>query len=721
MSLLAQAEDVSIMDNRILDEWVLPFGQWIDQMVDWIDQNMGGVLDVIRWPFAFLIENMVDNFIAEISWVWVCLGFFLIGSLIRNVKVGATAALALAGCGLLGTNYWFETARTIGMIMVAVILCAIVGIPVGIMCGRFDGVWNVVRPTLDAMQVVHPFVYMLPVIFFFSFGVVPGTMVTMVFAIPPLIRLTNLGIRQVPEDVVEASRAFGAPELRVLTDVQLPLARPAIMTGLNQTLLLSISMIGIAAIMGAGGLGLLVFRAVSNLDVALAASAGLALFLVAVVLDRISQPEADDGGSLYTRIQQAWAHRSDPETLLDEVESQAVAARDAAAAKARGDYAPIDPSERVGMAAAAAGAVLAMASTFMTWGSEAGVITGYARVVDQNATGDSANLSGQSFNGFAASGGSWFGYITFAAGLFVVVSAVKAFMTPGKGPRWFSPDGAMYAAGAAVGASLGYFLAAPSDFSTNYVRGPGALLAVIGSLIALAGAAYWLTNAPFSPFRPLAPGVGVGRLMGGAAAVALVVIAVFSGWSFDKRANTIISAELQAELDQVLLDVENGVLSEAIAAQTIQRLNNSAIKSELIVIDGKASEGAGLGLVTLGFIVLGGLLLIPAAGVGVTDQNRQWVWSTLSASAGFATMALTTGWVVTIMRAADRRFFSGAGAFLAFVAGFFMLASSRALIAEFRRRKVYEELMDEIIEAEIAGVDLDDALEPQLVSAGGDL
>ena len=132
------------------------------------------------------------------------------------------------------------------MVFVAVLLCAIVGIPLGIACGRIDAVWNVVRPVLDAMQVVHAFVYMLPVIFFWSIGVVPGTMVTMVFALPPLIRLTNLGIRQVPEEVVEASRAFGATELRVLTDVQLPLARPALMTGLNQTLLMSIAMIGIA-------------------------------------------------------------------------------------------------------------------------------------------------------------------------------------------------------------------------------------------------------------------------------------------------------------------------------------------------------------------------------------------------------------------------------------------------------------------------------------------
>ena len=699
MGFLAQeVENVSITDNKILDEWVLPFGQWIDQMVDWIDQNMSGPLSVIRWPFEFLLENLVDNFIADISWIWVCLGFFIVGSLVRNVKIGVTAAVALAGCGLLGTNYWFETARTIGMILVAVILCALIGIPIGIMCGRFDGVWNVVRPTLDAMQVVHAFVYMLPIIFFFSFGVVPGTMVTMIFAIPPLIRLTNLGIRQVPEDVVEASRAFGAPEMRVLIDVQLPLARPAIMTGLNQTLLLSISMIGIAAIMGAGGLGLLVFRAVSNLDVALAASAGLALFLVAVVLDRISQPEAGDGGSLFTRIQKAWAHRSDPETLLDEVETKALAERDAEAAKNRGDYAPLHSAETIGMGAAILGGLLAVVSVFMTWGSEAGVISGYARQADENGQ----NLVGVASNGFAASGGSWFGYIVFAAGLYLIASAVKSYMTPGRGIRWLSPDGAALAAGAAFGASLAYWMANPSNVSTDYVAGSGVLVAVVGSLIALTGAVYWLANAPYGPLRPLADGIGYGRIVGASAAVAIAVIAIFSGWTFDKRANTIISDDLQAQLDEVVRQVEDGELNEAIAAQTIQRLNNSAIKSELVVIDGKAENGAGLGWPTLLLAILGAGLLLPAAGVGITDHRQQWVWSALSASAGLAIMSLATAWVVAIMRVADPRFFSGAGAFLAFLAGFFLLAASRGTLGEFRRRKVYEDLLDEIIEQEIA-------------------
>ncbi|WP_420626432.1 ABC transporter permease [Candidatus Poriferisodalis sp.] len=275
-------------------------------------------MGVIEWPFAKLLATSSwTNGCCKLSWLTVCLAVFLLGWLVRNFQVGRHGVHRIAHLRAAGrAAYWRQTALTIGFISVAVLLCVIVGIPIGVLCGRVDSAWKVVRPVLDAMQVVHSFVYMLPFIFFFGIGFVSATMVTMTFALPPLIRLTNLGIRQVPEDVVEASRAYGAPEWRVLTDVQLPLARPAIMTGLNQTLLLAISMLGIAAIMGAGGLGRLLFTAISNLDIALAGSAGLAFFLVAVVLDRLSQPESSDSGNLLSRITQAWANRRTPEKLL---------------------------------------------------------------------------------------------------------------------------------------------------------------------------------------------------------------------------------------------------------------------------------------------------------------------------------------------------------------------------------------------------------------------
>ncbi len=697
MTILAQEENVGLFDNKILDQFEIPIGGWVDQMVDWIDLNMGWLLDIIRWPFAFLLDNVVDNFIASISWVWVCLAFFVIGSLVRNVKIGAFAAVALAMCGLLGTNYWEETARTIGMILVAVMLCALVGIPLGVLCGRFDGVWQVVRPTLDAMQVVHAFVYMLPIIFFFSFGVVPGTMVTMIFALPPLIRLTNLGIRQVPEDVVEASRAYGAPELRVLMDVQLPLARPAIMTGLNQTLLLAISMIGIAAIMGAGGLGLLVFRAVSNLDIALAASAGLALFLVAVVLDRISQPEADDGLNMFTRIKMAWAHRKDPEVLLATAEANKAAA-DAEEEKKKesGAYASVRPQEQQIMFAAAGAAVIAALSTFLTWGSNAGHASSYARRDDEVLD----TLQGVGSDGLAASGGSWFGVFVLVGALMVLASVGYSMYKPGEGPRWFSPDGAMMSAGLAFGGAIGFHwmqvkptVAAAAEASngelSGFSTGIGAYLGLIAALGMLVACALWVRIAPFSPLRPMKPVIGYGRLFGGVVAFLLVVIALFSGWSFDRRADTVLTPELQAELDEVRRQVDEGELAAAIGAQNIQNIQNRAQASELIIIDGISEDGSRLGWLSLALSAVGLGLLLPAAGVMGINDRKQWGWSTFSAAAGWAAMAVAGGWVISILRVADAKFVSGAGSFLVLVAGFFLFASNRGVLNEFRRKKVY--------------------------------
>ncbi|MEM7091897.1 MAG: ABC transporter permease subunit [Actinomycetota bacterium] len=454
-SLLAQQIDdgrkidPSIVDNEWLDEVTLHFGEWVSQTVNWTDQNLGPILDTIRWPFQFLFDLLMNEdpdrtAIMDIPWYWVAIGFFVIGSIARNTRVGLMVALMVATCGVLGPDYWSVTAKTFGMVAVSVFLCTIIGVPLGILCGRIDAVWNVVRPTLDAMQVVHSFVYMLPFIFFWGVGEVSATMVTMVFALPPIVRLTNLGIRQVPEDVVEASRSYGASEPRVLFDVQLPLARPAIMTGLNQTLLLSISMLGIAAIMGAASLGTLLLRAISSQNLPLAASGGLAFFLVAVVLDRISQREIDDGKNLLERMRDAWSYRSNPEELeglvaheaaqraavaeakseaKSEAEANAAAAAEAAAAAAAETAepderpVPVGSTERLGLMLGAIGGIGAVISVFLPWGSDAGLIAAWGRSADET------ELIGQSFTGIEASGGNVFGVLVL---LFAFLAAMAA-------------------------------------------------------------------------------------------------------------------------------------------------------------------------------------------------------------------------------------------------------------------------------------------------------
>jgi glycine betaine/proline transport system permease protein len=170
-----------------------------------------------------------------------------------------------------------------------VVFCAVVGIPLGILAARSDRFATIIRPILDIMQTIPAFVYLVPIVMLFGVGIVPGIIATIVFAMPPIIRLTNLGIRQVRSELVEAAYAFGSTPWQVLWAVQFPLALRTIMAGLNQTLMLSLSMVVIAALIGSGGLGLIVYTGLGRLDVGSAALGGIGIVLLAIVLDRITQ------------------------------------------------------------------------------------------------------------------------------------------------------------------------------------------------------------------------------------------------------------------------------------------------------------------------------------------------------------------------------------------------------------------------------------------------
>ncbi len=611
-----QARGLGLFDNEWPGSFTLPFGEWFVQLVEWAQYNpvTSKIGDIIEWPFSSLFKLILSDrvgrdSITTVPWLWVIIGVFIIGSVARNTRVGLSAAVMLGTCGFLGTgtisgDFWYQTSRTIGMILVAVLLCAIVGVPVGILSGRIDAVWTVVRPTLDAMQVVHSFVYMLPFIFFFGIGEVSATMVTMVFAVPPIVRLTNLGIRQVPEDVVEAARAYGATELRVLTDVQLPLARPAILTGLNQTLLLSIAMLGIAALMGAGGLGKLLFRAINNFDLRLAAGGGLAFFLVAVTFDRITQSEADDGIGFFTKLNQAWVFRADPEGLL---EARAANNDDSPAEEAQEPaerLMPVESGERTGLMIAAIGSAIAFLSIFLTWGSDAGLVSGWGRSRD-------LGLPGESFNGITASGGTFFGIFVGVLSLLALLAAVRPMISipasaanvmvriqgialagiigaiaiiwvlnmadvgfgpfPDLGLALFGvavvaillelyatgtprlgADGALIAALGATGAALGYLFLRTAPGAGDYSDGIGVYVAIIGGIIAVAGALMATLRAPYASRRPLPLTVSYGRIAGAAAALLLVVGGAMLtgnddtktefGWYFD------LTEEFQADL-----------------------------------------------------------------------------------------------------------------------------------------------------------------------------
>ncbi len=687
-------ESVPFWDNAILDAWEIPFGSWMDEMVSWSVANLGTLLDIIEWPFSFLFRNFVNGpeyhpwwEITDMSWVLVCGGVLVVGMITRNLKVGIALALLLAVCGLLGNEFWEETVTTIGLIVVAVVICAIVGIPLGVLSGRIDGVWKVVRPVLDAMQVVHAYVYIIPFIFFFGLGPEPATMVTMVFAIPPLIRLTNLGVRQVPADVVEASRAYGASELRVLIDVQIPLARPAIMTGLNQTLLLAISMIGIAAIMGASGLGLLVYRAVLNIDTPLSTSAGLALFIVAVVLDRISQTEAGEGANLFARIRAAWAHRRDPEVLLDETPAEDIITDLAV----EGTPAPVENAERAGVLIALVGAVVGLVSVFLPWGRDSGRISAYGREFD-------LDLGGMTFNGLAAEGGSFLGIAVLAMSLLIVGSALTTLTKPGEVARWFGADGALMFAAGLLASAVGYLWIDPPTDAVSHSHGIGVWMALGGGIVAVAGAAVWMRNAPYSPLRPLRSTVSITRILLSVGIFGMVLAAGLSSWSVDTRVASVITPELQAEMDRLEQEARADPSKAALNATEIAALAAEAQRKNPIRTDGFDEAGPRLGYLTMWLGVVALLLNLPAAGLLGRDERRRWRSSVAVSALGVGVMLVSAGWIASLVRVSDPNFVSGPGSFLCLLAGFFLFASSRWVLREFRRTKVYageRSLMDQ--------------------------
>ena len=690
MTVLAQAANDAggsvthdLSDNRVLEDFRIPFGKWIDQAVDWIVVNLDWLLAIIEWPFVVLNEILVESILEPISWVWVVLFFFVIGTLIRNVQVGLFAAVSLSVCGLLGNTFWLETARTIGFIGVAVFLCVLIGIPIGVACGRVDAFWQAVRPVLDAMQVVHSFVYMLPFIYFWGIGTVSATMVTMVFALPPLIRLTNLGVRQVPADVVEASRAYGAPEWRVLFDVQIPLARPAIMTGINQTLLLAISMLGIAAIMGAGGLGRLLFQALSRQDVALGASAGLAFFLVAVVLDRISQTEASDKGSLFRRIRMAWIHRLDPEKLLanENVEAPAEPSDND---EVEESFAEVSAKERPWMLVSALGGFLAIVSVFLTWTQDGGFISAHGRRSDES-------IAGESFSGLAASGGSWFGYLTLAFGLMVVAAVVTTSLAPGRGPRFLTTDGALIGSLGLLVMMVCYMLASPVA-GTSPGTGTGVYLALASGLIATGGSLMWIRHAAHAPLHPLSLKIGWVRIIGATIATLMILIGAFSGWSFDERTDLVVSAETEEKIDELRRRAEESPADAGAIAAEISVLQAQLDITELVITDGVSDKGARFGIWTLIAGLIGLATTLPAAGLLGRDEQRQWRWSTVTAGIGAGVAATAFSWIFVHVRSADPKYVIGVGSFLTMIGGCMLAATALAVLKEFRRAKIYSDL-----------------------------
>jgi len=269
-------------------DWLtIPLDQWVETFVkDWLVPNFRPFFQAIKWPVEQTLVWL------EAALQGIPMPVFLVLTVLvawRSAGRGVAIFSFIALLFLDLINVWPETMTTLAMIITAVLFCAIVGVPIGIAAARSDKVAAAIRPILDIMQTIPPFVYLVPIVMLFGVGVVPGVIATIIFALPPIVRLTNLGIRQVQEELVEAAYAFGSSPRQVLWDIQVPLALRTIMAGLNQTLMLALSMAVIAALIGAGGLGLTVYTGLGRLDVGAATEGGIGIVLIAIILDRITQ------------------------------------------------------------------------------------------------------------------------------------------------------------------------------------------------------------------------------------------------------------------------------------------------------------------------------------------------------------------------------------------------------------------------------------------------
>ncbi|PNH97940.1 choline ABC transporter permease subunit [Vibrio diazotrophicus] len=270
---------------NIITEHKIPLGSWMETGVDWLTINASGFFDTI----SFLLESIIMLLVDIFKWMPPAAPILLTAAIAwwlhRSVSlvVFIIAALLL----ILNLGYWQEMLETFVMVFSATTISVLIGVPLGIMAAHRPWVYTLMRPILDLMQTVPTFVYLIPTLVLFGLGVVPGLISTIIFAIAAPIRLTYLGVTRVPEELIEAGKAFGANRTKLLYKVELPAALPSIMAGITQCIMLSLSMVVIAALVGADGLGKPVVRALNTVNISQGFEAGLAIVLVAIILDRL--------------------------------------------------------------------------------------------------------------------------------------------------------------------------------------------------------------------------------------------------------------------------------------------------------------------------------------------------------------------------------------------------------------------------------------------------
>ncbi len=291
-----QAEPFSLLDP-FREAWI-PLDSWVETGIDWLVHNFRPAFQAIRVPVDLTLSGL-EAALQGIPAPLMILLFALLAWQFTGARMGIMAAISLVVVGAIGA--WSQAMVTLALVLTSLLFCLLLGLPTGIWLARSERAARIVRPLLDAMQTTPAFVYLVPIVMLFGIGNVPGVVVTIIFALPPIVRLTSLGIRQVPADLVEAAESFGASPRQLLFKVQLPLAMPTIMAGINQTLMLALSRVVIASMIAVGGLGQMVLRGIGRLDMGLAAIGGVGIVILAIILDRLTQSLGRDARERGTR------------------------------------------------------------------------------------------------------------------------------------------------------------------------------------------------------------------------------------------------------------------------------------------------------------------------------------------------------------------------------------------------------------------------------------
>jgi len=268
-----------------LTETKIPVGRSAKWAVDWLTENGATFFSAVENTLAFIISGILAAL--QYPPALVVVGAICLIAYLLQRSILITIVVAAGLLFIINQGYWEQTTQTLTLVLASAFMCMLIGVPIGIFLAHHPRAYSMVRPVLDLMQTLPTFVYLIPAIIFFGLGMVPGLIATLVFVIPAPIRLTQLGISSTPKAMLEAGQAFGASKRQLLWKVELPSAMPQIMAGLTQTIMLSLSMVVIAALVGADGLGVPVLRALNTLNIAKGFEAGFVIVVVAILLDRL--------------------------------------------------------------------------------------------------------------------------------------------------------------------------------------------------------------------------------------------------------------------------------------------------------------------------------------------------------------------------------------------------------------------------------------------------